>query len=265
MTTAEQTLRKLALKAAGMTGADVAYAVRQARRTARRHNRNVTFDDIQSQLDAGKPPHARQTLLRMAIHEAGHGVAALCVGIETISVITIRGLHGNAYLSWSPGGRGLVTEPELMGSMVILLAGRAAEEVLGDMLTSGSGGDSTSDLAQATRLAFDMETRLGFGVHQPLVYHDTTDLSALLAANKELLERVNARLELGYGVARNAVEKHERAINFLAGMLLEHETLEGEHLADTLETVKYVIKKAEDDMMREIKKHRDKPGWVTKD
>jgi cell division protease FtsH len=201
----------------------------------------------------------------MAIHEAGHGVAAVCMGVETISMITIRSLHGNAYVAWSPGGRGLVTEHQLMGYMVVLLAGRATEDLHCRVMTSGSGGDANSDLAQATRLACDMEMRLGFGAHHPLVYRDTTDLPSLLATDQELLARVSARLERAYGVTRTVIETHERAIDFLAGMLLEYETLEGDHLAETLQTVKYLIEESENGRVPEMPKNSDKPGWVTKD
>ena len=48
-------LRSLALKAVGLTGADIERLVREARQTARRQKRALAYDDIKARLDAGKP------------------------------------------------------------------------------------------------------------------------------------------------------------------------------------------------------------------
>lgn len=199
----------------------------------------------------------------MAVHEAGHAVASLCMGVPSISMITIRAAHGNAYMTASLGGPGLMTEQHLMGRVVILLAGRAAKERYSRALTSASGGAPNSDLAQATQLALDMEMRLGFG-ENPLVYRHVADPYSLLAADADLRERVSGRLDQAYDIARTIVADNPRAIDFLMEMLLEHETLQGEELADTLGKVKYFMEIAKDEKAQEMRAG-DKPGWVTKD
>ena len=121
---------------------------------------------------------------------------------------------------------------------VIHLAGRAAEEEFCDCQSSGAGGADFSDLALATKLAFDMETTLGFGGQWPLLYRNVEDRSSILAYDRSLAERVHRRLELAYEAARKIVVRQQKAIEYLAGCLLMHETLEGPDLDSAIQKVK---------------------------
>ena len=55
--------------------------------------------------------------------------------------------------------------------LVVLLAGRVAEEVLLGMVSSGAGGGTRSDLALATRLVFEAVGMLGLSAKQPPVWY----------------------------------------------------------------------------------------------
>ena len=63
----------------GSTGADIARLVREIRAHARDHDRAVTLDDVEAVLFPAdnRPPHLAH---RIAVHEAGHAIAALSFG-----------------------------------------------------------------------------------------------------------------------------------------------------------------------------------------
>lgn len=235
---AELILRPLALSASGMSGADVEDLVKEARETAFLQKRSITYADIAEALRSRKPAKSDKLLFRLANHEAAHAVVRIYLGLGTISFITLNGSGGSSYVTGLNEGIDVLTEKTVIEIMVIHLAGRAAEEEFCDCLSSGAGGADFSDLALATKLAFDMETTLGFGGQWPLLYRNVEDRSSVLAYDKSLAERVNRRLEAAYEAARKIVVRQQKAIEYLAGCLLMHETLEGPDLDSAIQKVK---------------------------
>ncbi|MER9473545.1 hypothetical protein [Mesorhizobium sp. M0520] len=146
---ASDVLRTLALKGKGLTGADIERLVREARHTARREQRPLVYFDLFDILAYCNPERPHALRWRMAVHESGHTIAYLNLGIGTITAITID-TPGGGYIEAEIPNPSEETE-ELAGAMLVMrLAGRAAEyEILGSV-TAGSGGSSTSDLATAT-------------------------------------------------------------------------------------------------------------------
>ena len=75
----------------------------------------------------------------------------------------ILGAAGLA-LAWLGGVRAFALPPALAE----LMAGRAAERLVLGAVSAGAGGPPDSDLALATRVALDLETRYGLGAEGPL-------------------------------------------------------------------------------------------------
>ena len=75
----------------------------------------------------------------------------------------------------------------------MLMAGRAAEQIVVGAASAGSGGTEENDLARATRLALAMERSLGFGAVQPLLYRNDKNPTALLDGNPYLAARLHAK------------------------------------------------------------------------
>lgn len=166
----------------------------------------------------------------MAVHEAGHAVARLCLGLGTLEMITIEAAEGGA-ITWRFDRLDDQTEDLLTSVLVATLAGRAAEEeFIGSVAASSGGGPEFSDLALATDLAFQMEAKLGFGRKRPLLYRATSEPALLLALDADLQESVDVRLETAHAAARKLVRSHRDAIEFLAAHLITHGTLEGSGL-----------------------------------
>lgn len=173
------------------------------------------------------PSRSPQLLCRMAVHEAGHAVARLCLGLGTLEMITIEAAEGGA-ITWRFDMLDDQTEDLLASVLVATLAGRAAEEeFIGSVAASSGGGPDFSDLAQATDLAFRMEATLGFGQKRPLLYRATSEPALLLALDADLKESVDARLETAHATARQLMSRHGNAVEFLAAHLITHGTLEG--------------------------------------
>jgi cell division protease FtsH len=221
-------LKALAGKTQGMTGADIGRWVREARQKARRERRPLSYADLESQLLAAKAPRSMALRTRMAIHEAGHAVARLLLGFGPISEMSIEAMKGG-YVAGSIGQDEL-TESWLTSVLIQTLAGRAAEEIMLGTVSANSGGTDYSDLASATKLALEMETVLGLGRSQPLIYRQAAEIGAALAADPELAARANERLERAYQAACTIVREQEDAVDFLAEELFEAGTLDGPEL-----------------------------------
>lgn len=166
---------------------------------------------------------------RAAVHEAGHAVTRLYLGLGVIERITIDGTEGGG-VSWRIDELDDQTEELLTAAMVTALAGRAAEQEIVGTIAVGSGGPAFSDLAYATDIAFQMEATLGLGQKWPLLHRPTRDRAILFALDPELAARVNARLETAYGAAKRIVARQRDAVEHLAALLLNHRTLEGDAL-----------------------------------
>ncbi|MBN9069665.1 MAG: ATP-dependent Zn protease, partial [Rhizobiales bacterium] len=239
-------LRGLALKAHGMSGADIERLVREAREKARRAHRRLAFSDVFDLLAAARPQRSQALRWCMAVHEAGHAVARLVLDLGRITSIGIDGPAGG-YTEGKTATTETETEAVFDGLLAVSLAGRAAEEELLGCVSAGAGGSPDSDMGKATTLALAMETELGFAETLPLLYRHAENQSTLLAYNPLLAEQVNARLEAAYDRARDLIRRNENAIRFLADALMRHDTLEGTALVAVLKEVGKRVASAESD------------------
>jgi len=230
-------LRPLARLAAGRSGADIERIVREARRTARRFGRSLVWNDLAEALGAARQNRPEPMRWRMAVHEAAHALVHLVVGSGDLSILSIEADHGGI-VQIKPQAHVPETEAWLMAQIIVRLAGRAAEEIIfGDAL-AGSGGSPQSDLAIATDLATMLETCLGFGRHQPLLYRPMGDHSHMLALDARLAAAVHERLDACYNQAREILEAEGDAHLWLARTLLHHGVLEGDDLAAVVAEVR---------------------------
>ena len=239
-------LRALALKAHGMSGADIERLVREARQKARRAHRRLAFSDVFDLLAAARPQRSQALRWCMAVHEAGHAVARLVLDLGRITSIGIDGPAGG-YTEGKTATTETETEAVFDGLLAVSLAGRAAEEELLGCVSAGAGGSPDSDMGKAPTLALAMETELGFAETLPLLYRHAENQSTLLAYNPLLAEQVNARLEAAYDRARDLIRRNENAIRFLADALMRHDTLEGTALVAVLKEVGKRVASAESD------------------
>jgi cell division protease FtsH len=230
-------LRPLARRAVGMSGADIERLVREARQLARRQRRSLSWQDIEERLVSGRAVLPHQMRWRMAVHEAGHAVARLALGYDGIEMITIDD-PGGGFVLMQELGHVLQLEGGIVDRIVVLLAGRRSEIAFFGSAFAGAGGHVESDLGTATTLALSLETSLGYGRHQPLLFLPTAEPWTGLAHDGKFAGRVNARLEEADRMAAAIVEANRDAIAGLAKQVTGQGTLEGEDLARVLATVR---------------------------
>lgn len=218
-------LKRLAVRAMGLTGADIERIVREARLKARRGKRAIRYEDIEDGIRGNRPPVPYNLRWRFAFHEAGHAVVH-----HTLDLGPVRGLN----IDTGEGGYNLVgfhvwatdTRDWYENMLTMLMAGRAAEQLMLKRVSSGSGGADDSDLARATRMALDMERTLGFGAEHPLLYRPHRDPGAVLDRDAELAARVHARLEAALDRAAAILRRRRPTFNSLAKALFDAQAMD---------------------------------------
>lgn len=226
-------LRRLATRAMGLTGADIERIVREARLKARRGKRAIRYEDIEDDIRGQRPPVPYNLRWRFAFHEAGHAVVH-----HALDLGPVRGLNVDS----GEGGYNLVgfhvwatdTRDWYEHMLTMLMAGRAAEQLVLKRVSSGSGGSDDSDLARATRLAFDMERTLGFGPEHPLLYRPHRDPGAVFERDPELAGRVHTRLVAALDRAAVILRRRRPTFHALAKALFDAQAMDEEAVLQIL-------------------------------
>lgn len=234
-TTQPPDLRRLALLATGSTGADIERLVRDVRRRTRRQQRSLTWGDLEHALLAGQMKLSDEVRWRTAIHEAGHAIAFCDTGIAEVMTVTI-GIGGMGQVVSRQHHHLLQTQEWLMNSIACMLAGRMAELLVFGDTVAGAGGYDDSDLARATDHAVAAETRLGFADQQPLLYRSVASSINELSLDRNLADRVNARLVTADVTARNLLETRRDELIAIADRLKDVGAMTGEEVRALLRT-----------------------------
>ena len=153
----------------GFSGADLANLVNEAAMLAtRRGHQSVTLDDFTGAVErivAGLEkknrlinPMEREVV---AYHEMGHALVSISLpsgeSVHKVSIIP-RGIGSLGYtISRPTEDRYLMTQEELERKMAVLLAGRAAEQLIFGRVTTGAA----DDLVKVSEIARSMVTRYG--------------------------------------------------------------------------------------------------------
>lgn len=207
---------------AGRTGAALAGVVAQARAIARREERALRFDDLVRAI-APTDQRPKAVLRRVAVHEAGHAVAALALGmrLERVSMIAVGIFGGSTQTSFD---HSLLTRNDIDARVVMMLAGRAAEEVVLGDVSSGAA----LDLRQATEVIVQAHLALGLGER---LTASGADFSQALALDGQLRATVEAELQDAYAAAVGMISSARRAVQLVADALIEKRLLSGSEVA----------------------------------
>lgn len=169
--------------------------------------------------------------MRTAIHEIGHAAVLLWLCpeqvVERITIIPREG--GTLGFTWNSVKTENVcqTKEDLLNRIKILLAGKAAEEVV--LGTSSAG--SASDLEQATKIIFDMLAKYGMSSKQGLcVFDNNTSQMRLIQIEDEAKELLN---DCFIHVSELITKNKEQLIH-CAKYLSEVETLDGDEFRKML-------------------------------
>lgn len=246
-------LDDIAALTTGFSGADLANLVNEAALLAtRRRAKVVGMEDFTSAIErivAGLEKRNRLINPRereiVAYHEMGHALVSMALpGLDQVHKVSIipRGVGALGYTIQRPTeDRFLMTEAELRNKIAVLLAGRAAEKLVFDHLSTGAA----DDLARATDIARSMVARYGMDTHLGGVSYEYEKNSFLGGRTPSYIERSYSEAtaeamdaavrELLQQVSARALEilQHNRAIlEKAAQRLLEVETLDETELAE---------------------------------
>ncbi|WP_318912736.1 hypothetical protein [Shinella zoogloeoides] len=228
-------LRPLAMLALGKTGADIERLVREVRRKLRREGRTMTWADLEAALRDGQAVMSDDLRWRASVHEAGHALVYTLTGIAEVKAASI-GLHGLGMVATAAHHHLPQNEAWLMNTMAAILAGRVAEMLIVGEVLAGAGAGEESDLARAMDMALAAETRLGFSCHQPLVYRSPGAAVNELAYDRELADRVNARLITAETIARKLIEEHHDLHREIATRLSATGIIAGDELREMIDS-----------------------------
>jgi cell division protease FtsH len=230
----QSVLKRLGTRAMGLTGADVERIVREARQVARRQKRPIRYQDLEDGIRMNRPQLPHDLRWRFAVHEAGHAIVHHVLKLGPIHGITIDMPDGGySLLAFQRSGSDTLSYREDL--LAMLLAGRAAEQIVFCSVSVGSAGAEDSDLGRATGLALAMERSLGFGAVQPLLYRNDKDPTQVLDEHPDLAARVHARLEKALAKAMDLLTGSRDKLDRLTAVLFEQQALDGETVIDILD------------------------------
>lgn len=225
----EPDLEHLVSAAAGRSAAEIDGALRAARTRARSQDRALQVSDLLTKFGA----EARNPALeyRIAIHECGHAIVHQFLKMGRVKRVALTTTGGGTWLSSTPV-EGLMSDCE--NQLIHLLAGRAAERVVLGAPTAGAGGSETSDLAQATLKAVEIDTKLGLG-GEGLAWIDLDH--SLYLHDPENAARVRDRLESAEARAISILSAHDTLLKGMGRALFEARMLEGEALEGWIQKI----------------------------
>ncbi len=244
-------LDEIAALTPGFSGADWANLVNEAALLAtRRDAQAVSLIDFVAAIErivAGLEkknrllnPIERKTV---AYHELGHALVAMALKntdpVQKVSIIP-RGIGSLGYTIQRPTeDRFLMSKAELEAKMAVLLAGRAAEQMVFDEVSTGAA----DDLQKASQIARAMATRYGMVEDIGQVALEKEDHAFLgtrtegqishysEATAQKIDDAVQAAIAHAFERATQILSSHREALDDAALILLEKETLTGQELA----------------------------------
>jgi cell division protease FtsH len=239
------TMRTIAERTPGFSGADLANLINEAAILAARKGQDTISQEnlLESIEKVMLGPERRSHLLSAkekevtAYHEAGHAIIASALlhsdPVHKVSIIS-RGRAGGYTLKLPSQDKYLKTKGEFQADLAVLLGGFSAEQLVFNELTTGASNDLkvASDLARKMVTQFGMSEKLG-----PLSYgesHESLFLGRELMHERNYSEHVaqeidaeiRALIETAVSTAKKIITENMDAFKKVAVHLIEKETIE---------------------------------------
>ena len=247
--------KEIALATSGAVGSDLANIINEAALLAVRNGRNAVsqldlFESVEVVI-AGKAKKDRVLSAEerriVSYHEVGHAlVAALQKNTEPVQKITIipRTMGALGYVMQVPEEeKYLMSEKQIREELVTMLAGRAAESIVFDSVTTGA----SNDIEQATKLARAMITQYGMSEKFGLIGLTTVEdqylggratLNCGEATAAEIDQEVMKILKAAYDQALALLADNRDCLDKIAAFLIERETITGKEFMKIFREVK---------------------------
>jgi cell division protease FtsH len=248
-------LNDIARATPGSSGADLENILNEAALLAARKGRSaVTPGEIKESVDKVRYGKERRSLemdenekLTTAYHESGHAIAGLVVKYsDPVDKVTIipRGFSLGATHFMPTKNRLSYWRKEVLDKLVVLMGGRAAEELFVKDLSSGA----QHDILQATKIARSMVCEWGMSDNLGTVtYDERTESGQYLGAsgyqeakhsNETALQidnEVRKLIDDAHKRALELLEQHKDKVQLMTDMLMEFETLDSTDIKEIMD------------------------------
>ena len=247
-------LERLARGTPMFSGADLAAIINEAALAATMADKDfVEMADLEEARDKVRWGRAKKSRVMdqkekeiTAYHEAGHTlVQSLLEDADPLHKVSIipRGPMGGATFALPEKDRTIFTKRYCMALLQVCFAGRIAEVIFCDDISSGA----QSDFQQATKIARQMILTWGMSDELGLISYEPdmglNNRMYLLPGEKEYSERtaetidseVKKITEEAYNKAKQLIEKNKDKLHRIAKALLKYETLDADDVKVILE------------------------------
>ena len=249
-------LRRVAERTSGFSGADLANLINEAAiMTARRNKKIISQEEFFEAIEKVMlGPERKSRVLNKkeknitAYHEAGHAVVAhFCKHVDPIQKVSIisRGQAGGYTLKIPLEDKYMHTKTEFIEEIAVLLGGFLTEKEFFGEVTTGA----TSDLRRATSLSrklitdYGMSETLGsrtFGEKEEMMFlgreiHEQRNYSEKIAEqiDQEILTFINQSTN----IAKEIIQQKREIIKKIVAKLIKKETLEKEEFEEIVEGI----------------------------
>lgn len=268
-------LRQIAERTPGFSGADLANLLNEAailatRRNKKEINQNEIFESIDKVLLG---PQRKSHILSekekniTAYHEAGHALVSHILPnadpVHKVSIIS-RGRAAGFTMNLPITDKYMHTKAEFIDDLAVLLAGHTAEQEIFNDVTTGA----SNDLKRATQLARNLITQWGmskklaprtYGEQGDMIFlgksiHEQRDYSEKIA--EEIDSEISELIVQAVNTAKKIIHENKDTLKKIAEELLKHETLEKEHFEaifdpEKLKTFEEKMKKIEEEKKKQ--------------
>ncbi len=239
----------------GFSGAELANLLNEAALIAARQSRkSIGQVELEEARDKVRWGRERRSLAMSdeekrgtAWHEAGHAlVNVVLTHTHPLHKVTIipRGQALGSTM-WLPKDDLLNRKrKELLDLVAVTMAGRIAEELITDDISTGAAGDiqQATSMAKAMVMHYGMSDKLGM-----VLYGEANEYVFLgrdMMRSKEYSEstaqaidgEIKRIIDEGFSAAKHIIETHRDKLELIANALLEHETLDGEQVTSIVKT-----------------------------
>ena len=242
------TLKNLAKRTPGFSGADLENLLNEAALLAVRRDKNeITMSEIDEATDRvlmgpAKTSHKYSENDRklVAYHEAGHAVIGLKLAhanvVQKVTIIP-RGTAGGYNMMVPAEEKLCSTKTDLLEQITGLLGGRTAEEVTFGEITTGAH----NDFEKATKIARAMVTEYGMSDLGPLQFEQQAgsvflgrDYNKSQHFSNEVANEIDMEMRKiindCHKHATDIIKKNKDLLKLIAETLLEYETLTKEQI-----------------------------------
>ena len=250
---ADVNLEVIAKSTPGFVGADLANVINEAAILAARKDKPaVDTADIEEAVErvmAGPQRKSRVISDKekkvIAAHEAGHTIVAkrskYSDPVHKVSIIP-RGPALGYTMQLPLEDKYLTTKSEILDKLVILLGGRAAEEILFDEITTGAH----DDLSRATAYARKMVAELGMSAKLGPISVQTDESEVFLGRDisrhknyseelaREIDSEVSSLVKESYRKAKDILISNKQELQILIDRLLEKEVVDAKEINEIL-------------------------------